>query len=65
MTQVATSATVVAPFDGVNLKRDGEEYALERRGDRVLARMPPVRRGKRVLPAQDRSVVMAAGSHYA
>jgi hypothetical protein len=37
MTQVATSATVVAPFDGVNLKRDGEEYALERRGDRVLA----------------------------
>ncbi len=74
MTQVATTESVVAPFDGRALTRHGQQATVERRGDEFWVDMVEpefnlsyVRQGQ-IPPGDDvprtqRRIVMTTGSH--
>ncbi len=55
MTQVATQATVVAPFEGVTLEQYGIQFELEQRGDEFWVKSQDGR---------ERRIVMTTGSHH-
>jgi len=60
MTQAATPATVLAPFDGRVLELDGRRYRPERRGEELWLVSEPVGGG----PRREDRVVLATGSHH-
>ncbi len=66
MTQVASPAAIVAPFDDVSLELEGLEFRLSRRGDEFWVNMPdplaPPVAGMR--PRIDSQIVMTTGSHH-
>jgi hypothetical protein len=75
MTQVATPATVLGPWNGVKLDVEGRTLELFERGDALLARMPDPelvaaanRTGNSRLAAEaslvTRPVLLATGSHH-
>ena len=74
MTQVASPATVVAPFDGRELSRHKQTVKIFRQGDEFWAQMQDpeltvaaARSGQRPpadgFPTVDRQIVMTTGSH--
>ena len=65
MTQVATPASVKAPFDGITLEGRGARYLLRRDGDAFFVRdLAAVGDGAGPTEAADRRVVMVTGSHH-
>ncbi|HEV8244151.1 MAG TPA: multiheme c-type cytochrome, partial [Polyangiaceae bacterium] len=75
MTQVASSKSVLAPFDGTHLEVDGRSIDLEQRGEEFWARLPDpdlvadaARAGSNepsaAAPLVRRRVLMTTGSHH-
>jgi hypothetical protein len=60
MTQPATPATVVAPFDGRTLELNGRRYSPERRGEELWMVSQAPGGGAR----REERVVLATGSHH-
>lgn len=64
MTQVASPAAIVAPWQG-SLEKDGRTYQLRRDGDRFMVEMPAVgTTGEQAEDRVTRPVVMVTGSHH-
>lgn len=69
MTQVATSESVVAPFDGVRLETRGRAFRLERRDGQFWAYLeesaiPPPPGSRHTIPSGWNRIVMTTGSHH-
>ncbi len=69
MTQAATPAAVLAPFEGSTPALEGRAWALEQDGERFFAtpsRAPaiPGSGGERAPPGPRREVVLTTGSHH-
>ena len=65
MTQIATPASVIGDFSGVQLEQAGHRITLQRRGDQFWAEMDDPA-SKKDGPARrvERQVVMTTGSHH-
>ena len=64
MTQVATSTSVKAPFDDVELELYGSKFNLERRGDEYWVEMDDPDEPDGTLRRVERRIVMTTGSHH-
>lgn len=66
MTQQASPAAVVSPFDGTHLRLEHFEFELQQRGDQFWVRMDDPRWDGQSLrpPKVDGRIVMTTGSHH-
>ena len=63
MTQLASSRSIVAPWDGVQLKDDRYSLILEKRDEQFWVKLEPSPAPSRIEPGWQR-VFMTTGSHH-
>lgn len=65
MTQAATPATVLAPFDGTTVEDAGQRWVVEQRGDEFWVEIDDLEwRGDGPRPRVWRQIVQTTGSHH-
>ena len=60
MTQVVTTGSVIADFDGLTLELDGGHYILEQRGDEFWVELPGPSEARNLTPSQRSSSLAAS-----